>query len=148
MIDALFQETDQRRWYMPCPHCGYEQVLAWDRMRWEPRQPETARYSCAACNRDIEPHHKPGMLKVGQWKPTATGPPNVRGYQLNALMSPWISWGELVTQFEAAADSIERKKTFTNLVLAEPWQETAQEIPEAAALIARCEPFGAEAPKA
>ncbi len=115
-------------------------------MRWEPKQPETARYSCAACNRDIEPHHKPAMLAAGSWKPTAPGPPNVRGYHFNALVSPWITWGELVTQWEAAQDSIERKKTFTNLVLAEPWQESAQEIPEAAALAARCEPFGAEAP--
>ena len=70
----------------------------------------------------------------------------VRGYHFNALISPWVRWSELVAQFEAAADSIERKKTFTNLVLAEVWQDAASEMPGAAVLAGRCEPYAAEVP--
>ncbi len=118
-------------------------------MRWEPKQPETARYSCAACNyAEIEPERNPPCSPPGHWKPTDSNPGRrtIEATIFSALISPWVQWSELVTQYEAAQDSIERKKTFTNLVLAEPWQESAQEIPEAAALAARCEPFGAEAP--
>src|SRR5262249_20195274 len=125
---------------------GFEQTLQWERVRWEPKEPATARYQCEACARDIEHAQKTAMLKVGRWIPTAPGPPNVRGYHFNALVSPWVTWAELVTQFEAAEDSIERKKTFTNLVLALPFEEQAEEIPEAAALAARAEPFAAEVP--
>jgi phage terminase large subunit GpA-like protein len=141
LIDRLYRETDRRKWHMPCPFCGFAQTLTWDNMRWEPKQPETARYRCAACGAEIEHEKKGAMLAAGFWKPSAQGPPNVRGYAFNALISPWVRWSELVEQFEAAQDSVERKKTFTNLILAEVWQEAAQEIPAADTLRSRAEPY-------
>ena len=141
LIERLFNETDQRRWFMPCPACGFAQTLVWESMRWEAKEPETARYRCAACGAEIAHEQKTAMLAAGFWRATAAGPANVRGYHINALVSPWVRWSELVEQFEAAQDSVERKKTFTNLVLALPWQEAAQEMPAADALIQRAEPY-------
>jgi hypothetical protein len=31
VIWAKFEESDQRRYHVPCPHCGHMQVLSWDR---------------------------------------------------------------------------------------------------------------------
>src|SRR5690606_34662323 len=33
-IDTAFQEGDQRRYYVPCPHCGHEQFLRWENVVW------------------------------------------------------------------------------------------------------------------
>src|SRR4030095_5327471 len=41
--------TDQRRYFVPCPHCGELQVLEFARLAWTPGQPETTTYTCAAC---------------------------------------------------------------------------------------------------
>jgi phage terminase large subunit GpA-like protein len=45
-----------------------------------------------------------------------------------------------VRQYEAAVTP-EAKKSFTNLALALPWQETVQPVPEAETLMARAEPY-------
>ena len=35
---------DQRRFFVPCPHCGHMQWLEFERLRWEKGRPETAAY--------------------------------------------------------------------------------------------------------
>ncbi len=166
LIAELFAETDQRRWFVPCPLCKAAAPLTWDNLRWEPGEPSTARYRCSTCGGEWDESKKAAAVAAGEWRATKNSLPRnssegyhvpentdplhgdsrIRGYHFNALISPWVRWSELVTQFEAAADSIERKKTFTNLVLAEVWQDAQSEMPGAAALASRCEPYAAEAP--
>ncbi|MEO6103692.1 MAG: terminase gpA endonuclease subunit, partial [Pseudoxanthomonas sp.] len=33
-IDAEYQASDQRRFYVPCPHCTEKQWLQWEQVRW------------------------------------------------------------------------------------------------------------------
>jgi phage terminase large subunit GpA-like protein len=143
LIERLYNESDQRKWFVPCPFCGFAQALEWENLRWEPGDPETARYRCVSCTREIDESHKGAFVPNGVWKPTAPNYPNwvfSRGYHFNALISPWLRWSELVRQYEAAITP-EAKKSFTNLVLALPWQETVQPVPEAETLMARAEPY-------
>ncbi len=140
LIAELFQETDQRRWFVPCPFCRAAAPLTWDNLRWEPGEPETARYRCSTCGGEVgrieetrgggggrewrQRRNQVRSKKREKREPDGIRVVSrVRGYHFNALISPWVHWAELVQQnFEAAADGIERKKTFTNLVLAEVWQ--------------------------
>lgn len=46
-IDRLFKASDQRFYFMPCPHCAHEQRLVWERMRWEVSV--TQSYTCRSC---------------------------------------------------------------------------------------------------
>jgi phage terminase large subunit GpA-like protein len=64
-IETAFEEGDQRRYEVPCPHCDEPQHLKWSNVRWEGRvstsmkeweldlnqdhQPETAMYMCEHC---------------------------------------------------------------------------------------------------
>ncbi len=53
-IDASYQESDQRRAFVACPHCHAKQILEWEQVRWDKTtsgQPklETARYYCTEC---------------------------------------------------------------------------------------------------
>lgn len=63
-IEKGFQEGDQRRYYIACPHCGHAQFLKWSNVHWLGRastgvedaeedkdkehQPESATYRCDA----------------------------------------------------------------------------------------------------
>ena len=104
-IEREYLNTDQRRFFMPCPHCGVMQWLKFERLRWDKGAPETAAYVCEACETGIGEHYKTQMLEAGEWRPTALGlDPLTIGYHLSALYSPigWLSWPEIAHQWEAA----------------------------------------------
>jgi phage terminase large subunit GpA-like protein len=46
-VEKAYQRGDQRRYYVPCPHCKAEQVLKWSQMRWDTRR--VRELHCAQC---------------------------------------------------------------------------------------------------
>jgi phage terminase large subunit GpA-like protein len=128
-IEREFEASDQQRFFVPCPHCGQEQWLKFDRLRWQKGRPETAEYHCEGCETPIAEHHKTAMLEAGEWRPTATAAdPNTVGYHLSALYSPigWLSWERVVRAWDAAQGSDEAIKAFRNTILGETWVETGE----------------------
>jgi phage terminase large subunit GpA-like protein len=124
-IEAAFAESDQRRFFVPCPHCGEYQVLKFERLRWPKGEPEKAAYLCAGCEQPISNHQKNRILAHGEWRPEAQGDGRTRGYHLSSLYSPvgWYSWERAADDWEKAQKDVERLKSFVNLVLGESWQE-------------------------
>ena len=61
-IEREYEASDQRRYFVPCPHCEHMQWLEFERLRWDKGKPETAHYECATCDGRIEEHHKTAML--------------------------------------------------------------------------------------
>jgi len=128
-IEREYEASDQRRYFVPCPHCGYAQWLKFDRLRWQKGRPETAEYHCEGCEAPIAEHHKTAMLEGGEWRATATAAdPTTVGYHLSALYSPigWLSWERIVRSWEAAQGSDEAIKAFRNTILGETWVETGE----------------------
>ena len=128
-IERDYEASDQRRFFVPCPHCQQMQWLKFDRLRWEKGQPETAEYHCEGCDTPIAEHHKTAMLEAGEWRATATAAdPNTVGYHLSALYSPigWLSWERIVRAWDAAQGSDEAIKAFRNTILGETWVETGE----------------------
>ena len=68
-IEREYEASDQRRFFVPCPHCQEMQWLRFERLRWEKGQPETTHYICASCDGRIEEHHKTAMLAAGRMAP-------------------------------------------------------------------------------
>lgn len=64
-IEREFEASDQRRFFVPCPHCQHEQWLKFERLIWEKGQPETALYHCDSCDGHLSEHHKTEMLARG-----------------------------------------------------------------------------------
>jgi phage terminase large subunit GpA-like protein len=133
-IEAAYQSTDQRKYFVPCPHCGTYQTLEWPRLTWSKLglKPEKAVYLCRECEAKIEERHKTEMLCRGEWRATAVGENDlVRGYHLNGLYSPvgWLSWGQIAAKFVKAGKNPEKLRVFTNTILAETWREKG-EAPE------------------
>jgi phage terminase large subunit GpA-like protein len=128
-IEREFEASDQRRFFVPCPHCDAMQWLKFERLRWQKGQPETAEYHCEACDGAIAEHHKTAMLEAGEWRATsASADPKTVGYHLSALYSPigWMSWMQIARAWEAAQGSDEAIKAFRNTTLGETWIETGE----------------------
>jgi phage terminase large subunit GpA-like protein len=147
-IEREFEASDQRRFFVPCPHCGYMQWLQFERLRWVKGQPETAAYVCEGCEKPIAEHHKTAMLERGEWRVTAiSADPNAIGFHLSALYSPlgWKSWGQIARDWLAAQGSDEMLRAARNTLLGETWVESG-DAPEWQRLADRREVFAATVP--
>ena len=128
-IEREYEASDQRRYFVPCPHCGHRQWLEFERLRWKKGKPETAAYHCKSCDEPIAEHHKTAMLAAGEWRATAEADdPATIGFHLSALYSPpgWKSWADIARDKEAAKGSDEAERAFRNTVLGETWVETGE----------------------
>lgn len=119
-IWGYYLKSDQRKRYVPCPHCQQEQVLVWEQFRWETRRvwevtaadsgelvqvPEgtegakerdtgelvDAWYECLHCLERIEERHKEWMLPRGRWVQQRPDVKNHAGFHLPSFYSP-IGW--------------------------------------------------------
>jgi len=152
-IADLFEASDQRYYYVPCPHCGHMQTLEWENLLYS-ADFNVVHYKCAASGLDcdvlIEEHHKGQMLARGEWRSHAPGDGETIGFHLNALYSPlgWTDWRSLAKQFEKAKKAqnrgdLEPMQVFYNTRLAKVW-DSAQEQTKADVLKerARRETYG------
>ncbi|MDO8607870.1 MAG: phage terminase large subunit family protein [Phaeospirillum sp.] len=104
-IEREYEASDQRRFFVPCPHCGTMQWLKFERLRWDKGRPETVRYHCEACEQEIAEHHKGAMLAAGVWRATATGTdPGTIGFHISALYR--LSPAALVAGDEGAETAV------------------------------------------
>jgi phage terminase large subunit GpA-like protein len=127
-IEREYEASDQRRYFVPCPHCGEMQWLKFERLRWDKGKPETAHYTCGSCEGRIEEHHKTAMLAAGEWRLTSEPQdPGTIGFHISALYSPvgWLSWETIARLWEAATTD-EARRSFKNSVLGETWVETGE----------------------
>ena len=147
-IEREFEASDQRRYFVACPHCGQMQWLQFERLRWAKGRPETAAYNCEGCDRLIAEHHKTDMLARGEWRATAVSvDPNAIGFHLSALYSPigWKSWEQIARDWLAAQGSDEMLRAARNTLLGETWVESG-DAPEWQRLADRRETFPAQIP--
>lgn len=153
-IDDEYEASDQRRYHVPCPHCGEHQPLTWKNAADEPslvHHAATGRttYRCAHCSEEIDEHHKSDMLARGLWRPAHPERP-VRGYALNGLYSPiglGFTWTEIWQKWQEAHGDTARLKRFTNTTLGECWQEEGDSL-DPLHLLARLEDYPAQLPLA
>ncbi|MFZ5657246.1 MAG: phage terminase large subunit family protein, partial [Pseudomonadota bacterium] len=142
IIEREYEASDQRRYFVPCPHCAHRQWLRFEQLRWEPGRPETAAYVCEACEEPIAEHHKPRMLELGQWQAQAES--RTAGFHLSSLYSPWRRWREIAESWEKATRaegrSVAMIKTFKNHELGETWVEEG-EAPDWQRLLERREDY-------
>jgi len=146
-IEAEYLQSDQCRWFCPCPKCGEHQWLKWSQVKWPEGTPEEAVYECEACKAPLTDADRLTMVRAGEWR--ATAPFNgKRGYTLNGINSPFRhKKGFRNRLHQMAGDYLHAKrigkealKTWTNTFLAETWAEEAASVDEKG-LMARREEY-------
>jgi phage terminase large subunit GpA-like protein len=122
-IEAAFEESDQRHYWVPCPVCREFQVLKFAQLRWPKGQPEKVVYVCEHCGQEIQNHQKHWMLARGQWRAGAAGDGRTAGFHLSSLYSPvgWFGWSDAAKHFEQAQKNPALLQVFVNTVLGETW---------------------------
>jgi phage terminase large subunit GpA-like protein len=124
-IETAFEESDQRRYWLPCPKCGAFQTLKFAQLTWPKGKPKEAVYVCEHCAARIENHQKHWMLPRGEWRPSAVGDGRTAGFHLSSLYSPvgWFSWADAAVMFQRAQKNPSLLQVFVNTVLGETWAE-------------------------
>lgn len=135
-IEAEFEKSDQRRYFLSCPHCQHEQTLIWANVKWPDGRPQEAAYHCSECGAAWSDAERRAAIRWGKWKATAPAS-RIAGFHLNELYSPWSSVQAVAVAFVEAKRSPETLKTWVNTVLGETWEENTEKV-DGHALMARC----------
>ena len=141
-VEQLWEKSDQRRYYVPCPDCGHKQPLQWSGLHWTPDASECW-YVCTECGVVIQEHQKTELIRQGAWvaeNPGAT----VRGYQINCLyyqLGLGPRWLDLVRMWIDAQNDPAKLKTFINDRLAETWEDPKMRAVKHNVIIDRAEPY-------
>lgn len=131
VIDPLFETTDKRYYFLPCPDCGAMQHLKWEQLRYQYNEKTKVatdvHYECEHCGSKIPERHKTKMLANGKWIATAPENENRKrvGYHLNSMYSPlgWLSWTSMAENWEESQGDVPKLKTFYNTALGLPYEE-------------------------
>jgi len=140
--DEAYQESDQRKYFMACPHCFEMITFEWAGLQWDPGV-KHVRYICPQCACEIEEHYKTDMIKAGRWIPQNPGSKS-RGYTLNCLYYPvglGPSWKSLVKTFLKCVNDVTQLKTFINSKLAEAWEDPSMRAVKLNVIADRAEPY-------
>lgn len=152
-ITKAYLAGDQRRFYVPCPHCGRMDFLVFREsengghfMAWPSSEPEKAHFVCGhGCGSAIEHESKFDMVSAGEWRAKR---PMVDGHAsfwiwAGYSFSPNAGWGQLAREFvEANKGGVETLRTFMNTVIGEAWIEKG-EAPDWEKIQARAEDYDA-----
>jgi phage terminase large subunit GpA-like protein len=149
-ISDLYDASDRRRFYIPCPHCDDFGLLKYEAMLApSPATANRAAFVCEGCGGVLEEGHRSPMVAGGRWIPTwvpddAEPVPSVipaaqiadyavppctgrvvgrePGYALWSAYSPMESWTDIWQRGQAARADPAMLKVFTQQDLGEPYE--------------------------
>ena len=124
-ITHAYKQSDMRKYWVPCPHCGICFIMRWNRecrdlLRWPKGEPLKAVYHCPSCSHAITDAEKTRMVRHGEWRAEAdfTGK---AGFWISELSSPWVSFGQHVKSYVDAKGDPQTMKVFVNTGQGETW---------------------------
>lgn len=140
-IYASYLKGDQRKYFVPCPHCNHMQVLRmgdgktcglkFERNEHGELNEDSVCYICESCNEEIYEHHKRDMVNRGEWRATAKAKTKgYRSYHLPAFYSLFWSWKAAILDFLASMNDRKLLQIYYNNVLGEPWTDQSEKVDE------------------
>lgn len=124
VIEEEFEASDQRHYFVPCPHCGHKQILRDENLT------DDGLFLCEAGGHFIEEHHKTKMLSAGEWiahKPESEVP----GFHLPSYYAPiglGYTWQEIADMRKNAKANPEKWKTYANTIKAEAYEDESNKV--------------------
>lgn len=114
-IDALYQDSDQRHWFVKCSHCNHEWFIDFEKeSKNHYVNKERQIYACGNCDEKITNKDR----RNGRW--VARFPSRHRhGYWISQMMAPWVSAKRILQQQEESSIDF-----FYNFVLGKAYTPT------------------------
>jgi phage terminase large subunit GpA-like protein len=151
-ITSLLETTDMRRRHVQCKACPERFPLDWrdedgeyllrcDKGADGEWRPETAFYACPHCGTAHTDADKQAMDTGGQWIASVPEVQGRAGFHIDGLLSPWLSWPDVLRMFQVAKSSMDTLRVFINTVVGLPFAPPSERI-SATGLMARAEPMG------
>jgi phage terminase large subunit GpA-like protein len=148
-ISKQYVRGDQRKYFVKCKHCGFEQFLEWRGEREDKKKygitfetvnnvlvEGSVKYLCKQCLGEHYNHDKTDLFDPANgahWIPTAESKSRfIRSYHLSSLYSPvgFMSWDECVNLFLESYDNekqqiidIKKYQTHVNNTLGIPFEQ-------------------------
>ena len=130
-VEREMEQSTKEYWYLPCPECGFLQILDWDRVRFSDMT-----HRCLQCDERFEKYL--WLTGDGEWRAhqplDKRGNPIIaRGFYLSGLYNPWVEWEILVQEFVRAVRAneegdVELLKAFHNTRLGQLHEDTGQKV--------------------
>lgn len=123
-IERLYNKSDKREYYVPCPYCGHMQTFSFDNLTYKLDKNNNVivaevLYLCQNCHKGIPESKKLQMILKGEWRAGDESSP-IAGFHLNALYSTFCKWHRIIKEFEDCRLHPEEYKTFKNTMLGLP----------------------------
>jgi len=161
-IAAAYEASDQRKFFVACPHCDEAQLLVWENVKWNDdaslshevfgnANPESASYCCPHCGALWTDAEKNRAVRVAEsnghgWRATRAYN-GVAGFYINELYSPFPGSRlvhlvrKYLSAMHAFAQGDDTKiRSFRNNTEGLPYQYIT-EVPESATLKLRAEDY-------
>ncbi len=133
-IEALWEESDQRHFFVPCPRCHHMQILIFSPnsifgslakglLKFDAENLSWVYYECENCHAKLTEADKAAMIARGQWVPLHPERRGHGGFHINELYSPWSSWRSIVESFLEAKKRPETLRVWVNTTLGESWTD-------------------------
>lgn len=122
-IDRSFKRSDQRFFFVACPHCGEEFVQSNELFVVDRANPAKSYMRCPNNGCVIEDIDRVAMIRGGKCKPTMEGPDRHPGFHIDAFCSLMMSYQAIAEDFLADEKLGEQgAKDYANLICALPFE--------------------------
>ena len=132
-IEKDYMNGTQEEWHTECPHCHTYNFIRFSDIHFEKEDfrntagnedyhVKKVTWECPTCKREIPEHVAKRMPAKWVSQNPAALDNGIRSFRLNAFMSPWSDWKDIVYKFLKAKNDPELLKTFYNTILGESWE--------------------------
>ena len=128
-VDMEWQISDQKEWFIICPHCQYQQILTWHTE--DPKKMsinlQTKEFICKKCGGILDWHAR----AKGTWR-AKKGKENAKwsGYHISLLMAPWMTAKEIIDKYLEVMAGKQTMDFFYNKILGLPYAGSGNAVTE------------------
>lgn len=149
-IEKEYISGTQEEWRIKCPHCGEPAFINLYGMIYKHKVDDKGNhlvtdivFRCPHCMSEFS--ELAWKAQPGSWVAQNPTVEKVRSFKLNAFVSPWLTWEDILKDYFASKDDPELYKVFVNTMLGETY-EVKGEIENEDDLLKRREVYDADLP--
>lgn len=132
-IEKDYMNGTQEEWHTECPYCHKFNFIRFADIHFEKENYKNERgdedyivkkvtWQCPSCKEDIPEHVAKRLPAKWVSKNPKAIDNGIRSFRLNAFMSPWSDWKDIVWKFLKASKDPEMLKTVYNTIFGESWE--------------------------